>query len=121
MSARTLCLALLASATTSAYAQTADSVRLTAWHVRDGIYMLVGAGGNTTVQVGDDGILVVDTKLAAASDVLLDAIRQISDKPIRYVINTHWHPDHVGSNETHREIRQHDRRRQRLRRDRRRR
>ena len=37
---------------------------LTAWHVRDGIYMLVGAGGNTTVQVGDDGVLVVDTKLA---------------------------------------------------------
>ena len=67
--------------------------------MRDGIYMLVGAGGNTTVQVGDDGVLVVDTKLAAASDVLLDAIRQISDKPIRYVINTHWHPDHVGSNE----------------------
>jgi cyclase len=99
MNARTVCLALLASATTSAYAQTPDSVRLTAWHVRDGIYMLVGAGGNTTVQVGDDGVLVVDTKLAAASDVLLDAIRQISDKPIRYVINTHWHPDHIGSNE----------------------
>jgi cyclase len=44
-------------------------------------------------------VLVVDTKLAAAGDVLLDAIRQISAKPIRYVINTHWHPDHVGSNE----------------------
>ena len=99
MSARTVCLALLASVTTSAYAQTATGVGNTAWHVRDGIYMLVGAGGNTTVQVGDDGVLVVDTKLAAASDVLLDAIRQISDQPIRYVINTHWHPDHVGSNE----------------------
>jgi glyoxylase-like metal-dependent hydrolase (beta-lactamase superfamily II) len=61
--------------------------------------MIVGAGGNTTVQIGDDGVLVVDTKLAAASDVLLDAIRQLSSKPIRYVINTHWHPDHVGSNE----------------------
>jgi glyoxylase-like metal-dependent hydrolase (beta-lactamase superfamily II) len=83
----------------TARAQEASSVRLTAWHVRDGIYMIVGAGGNTTVQVGDDGVLVVDTKLAAAADVLLDSIRQISGKPIRYVINTHWHPDHVGSNE----------------------
>jgi len=91
--------ALLASAATSAFAQSADSVRLTAWQVRDGIYMLVGAGGNTTVQVGDDGVLVVDTKLAAASNALLDAIKQLSGKPIRYVINTHWHPDHVGSNE----------------------
>ena len=61
--------------------------------------MIVGAGGNTTVQIGDDGVLVVDTKLAAASGVLLDAIRQLSSKPIRYVINTHWHADHVGSNE----------------------
>ena len=99
MSARTVALALLAFATSSAQAQDNAAVRLTAWQVRDGIYMLVGAGGNTTVQIGPDGVLVVDTKLAAASDVLLDAIRQLSNKPIRYVINTHWHPDHVGSNE----------------------
>jgi cyclase len=97
MNARAVGLAVLACAGATGYSQ--EPVRLTAWHVRDGIYMIVGAGGNTTVQVGDDGILVVDTKLAAAADVLLDAIRQISPKPIRYVINTHWHTDHVGSNE----------------------
>ena len=99
MSLRTPALALLACAATSALAQTGEPVRLTAWHVRDGIYMLVGAGGNTTVQIGDDGVLIVDTKLAAASEVLLDAINQLSSKPIRYIINTHWHPDHIGSNE----------------------
>jgi cyclase len=99
MSIRLIGLALLvATATAHAQLQDAERVRLTAWHVRDGIYMIVGAGGNTTVQIGDDGVLVVDTKLAAASDVLLDAIRQLSAKPIRYIINTHWHPDHVGSN-----------------------
>jgi glyoxylase-like metal-dependent hydrolase (beta-lactamase superfamily II) len=99
MSARTAGLALFAFAAAGAQAQGTDPVRLTAWQVRDGIYMIVGAGGNTTVQIGDDGVLVVDTKLAEASGVLLDAIRQLSPKPIRYVINTHWHADHVGSNE----------------------
>jgi cyclase len=90
-------LALLAGLATGAHAQ--DPTRLTAWQVRDNVYMLVGAGGNTTLQVGSDGVLVVDTKLPPASNVLLDAIRQISSRPIRYVINTHWHADHVGGNE----------------------
>jgi cyclase len=68
------------------------------WPVRDNIFMLVGEGGNTTVQLGEDGVLVVDTKLAPAGDALLAAIRKISDKPIRYVVNTHAHADHVGGN-----------------------
>ena len=95
------CLGLAAFAVAAwAQAQTPASDEIAVWHVRDGIYMLVGAGGNTTVHVGDDGVLVVDTKLATASDALLGAIRKISDEPIRYVVNTHWHPDHVGSNGT---------------------
>ena len=100
MSARSIALGTLAvCAFAGARAQTSAPDELSVLHVRDGIYMLVGDGGNTTVQVGEHGVLVVDTKLATASQALLAAIRQISDKPIRYIVNTHWHADHVGSNE----------------------
>ena len=67
--------------------------------VQGNIYMLVGAGGNITVQVGNDGVLLVDTGVAQMSDKVLAAIRSISDKPIRFIINTHVHPDHTGGNE----------------------
>jgi cyclase len=67
--------------------------------VQGNVYMLVGAGGNITLQVGKEGVLIVDTGLAQMSDKVLAAIRQLSDKPIRYIINTHIHPDHVGGNE----------------------
>jgi cyclase len=63
------------------------------------IYMLVGAGGNITVQIGKDGVLVVDTGLANMSDKVLAAIKKLSDKPLRYVIDTHYHADHTGGNQ----------------------
>jgi glyoxylase-like metal-dependent hydrolase (beta-lactamase superfamily II) len=68
--------------------------------VQGNVYMLVGAGGNITMQVSDDGILLVDTGLAAMSDKVYAAIRSVSDKPIRYIINTHVHADHTGGNES---------------------
>jgi len=67
--------------------------------VQGNIYMLVGAGGNITVQAGNDGVLLVDTGVAQMSDKVLAAVRSISEKPIRYIINTHAHPDHTGGNE----------------------
>jgi glyoxylase-like metal-dependent hydrolase (beta-lactamase superfamily II) len=68
-------------------------------HVQGKVHMIVGDGGNIVVQAGDEGVLVVDTGLEARGDELLAAIRRISDKPIRLVINTHVHPDHTGANE----------------------
>jgi cyclase len=67
--------------------------------VQGNIYMLVGAGGNITVQVGDDGVLLVDAGLAGTSDKVYAAIRTLSNKPIHYIIDTHIHPDHTGGNE----------------------
>ena len=63
------------------------------------VYMLVGAGGNIVVQIGDEGVVMVDTVVAAASDAVLRTIRTLTDKPIRYVIDAHHHADHVGGNE----------------------
>jgi cyclase len=67
--------------------------------VQGNVYMLVGAGGNITVQAGDDGVLLVDAGLAGTSDKVFAAIQSISTKPIRYIIDTHVHADHVGGNE----------------------
>lgn len=68
-------------------------------HVQGSVYMLVGAGGNITVQAGDEGVLIVDTGVAARADAVLAAIGRISDKPIRIIINTHAHADHTGGND----------------------
>jgi cyclase len=67
--------------------------------VQGNIYMLVGAGGNITVQAGKDGVLIVDTQYAPLSDKVLAAIRTISDGPIRYIVNTAYDRDHTGGNE----------------------
>ncbi len=75
-----------------------DNIEIKTLQVRDNIYMLVGAGGNVTVQTGDDGILIVDTQYAEMSEKILNALREISDGTLRYIINTHVHGDHVGGN-----------------------
>jgi cyclase len=68
--------------------------------VQGDVYMLVGDGANITVQVGDQGVLLVDTGFARMSDNLLAAVRTLSDKPIRYIIDTNDDPDHIGGNES---------------------
>jgi glyoxylase-like metal-dependent hydrolase (beta-lactamase superfamily II) len=62
------------------------------------VYMLQGAGGNIGVSVGDDGIVVVDDQYAPLADKIQAALKGITDKPVRFVINTHFHGDHTGGN-----------------------
>ena len=76
-----------------------SSGEINAFQVQGSVYLLVGAGGNIAVQIGDDGVLVVDTGLAAHAEKVLAAIKKLSDKPIRYIINTHVHSDHTGGNQ----------------------
>jgi cyclase len=68
------------------------------WPVQRNIYALFGPGGNSTVSIGDEGVLVVDTMTANAAPDVIAAIKTISNKPIRWIINTHSHPDHTGGN-----------------------
>ena len=68
--------------------------------VQGNVYMLVGAGSNIAVQTGPDGVVVVDSGIASMSDEVLAAIERLTDRPIRLIINTHLHPDHMGGNET---------------------
>jgi len=84
--------------TAGAFAQSPDG-EVHVLPVQGNVYMLVGAGGNITLQVGPQGVLLVDSGLANMSDKVLAAVRKLSDKPIRYLLNTHVHPDHIGGNE----------------------
>jgi glyoxylase-like metal-dependent hydrolase (beta-lactamase superfamily II) len=67
--------------------------------VADGVYMLEGAGGNIGLSVGEDGVVVIDDEFAPLSPKIQAAIAAITPKPIKFIINTHWHGDHVGGNE----------------------
>ncbi|HEY6329529.1 MAG TPA: MBL fold metallo-hydrolase [Blastocatellia bacterium] len=66
--------------------------------VQGNVYMLVGAGGNITLQIGKDGMVLVDTGVAAMADRTLAAVRTVSKEPIRFIINTHVDSDHTGGN-----------------------
>jgi cyclase len=68
--------------------------------VQGNVHALIGAGANITVQTGDEGVLVVDSGAGGASDQILAAIQRLTGKPIRIVVNTHVHADHVSGNET---------------------
>lgn len=75
-----------------------SNVQIKVIKVAGSVYMLQGAGGNIGVSVGDDGVAVVDDQYAPLADKIQAALKGITDKPVRFVINTHFHEDHTGGN-----------------------
>ena len=76
-----------------------DDVQVEATQVADNIYMLTGSGGNIGVIIGEDGTFIIDDQFAPLTDKINAAIAKLTDKPVKFVINTHWHGDHTGGNE----------------------
>ena len=76
-----------------------SKVEIKTTQIADNFYTLEGLGGTISVLTGPDGVLLVDSQYAALTDKLAAAIKKLSNKPIRFVINTHVHPDHTGGNE----------------------
>jgi cyclase len=92
---------LFVLAACSAFAQQPDysKVEVKATKVAGTVYMLTGAGGNIGVSAGEDGIVIVDDEFAPLAPKIKAALAGISDKPIKFILNTHYHGDHTGGNE----------------------
>ena len=76
-----------------------DAVALTIYPVASGVYYLEGTGGNIGLSVGEDGIVMIDDQFAPLTERILATIAELDDGEIRFLINTHMHPDHTGGNE----------------------
>lgn len=74
-------------------------VEIAAIPVADQIYMLTGSGGNMGLSVGQDGAFLIDDQFAPLTEQIQASIRKVTDKPVKFLVNTHWHFDHTGGNE----------------------
>ena len=98
--AKVLTVGLFAASAMSVQAQRDFSkVEIEPQPVAENLYMLTGAGGNMALFAGDDGAFLVDDQFAPLSEKIVAAVGKLTDKPLRFVVNTHWHGDHTGGNE----------------------
>jgi glyoxylase-like metal-dependent hydrolase (beta-lactamase superfamily II) len=90
---------LMAMSMTASAQQNFDNIEIKTQKLNDTIYVLFGAGGNIGVSVGENGVFIIDDQYAPLTSKIRAAIRELSDQPIRFAINTHFHGDHTGGNE----------------------
>lgn len=91
---------LFAAVTLAAHAQQDFSkVEIKTQKLSDTTYMLTGSGGNLGLSVGPDAVFLIDDQFAPLTPKIDAAIKQLTDKPVKFVVNTHWHFDHTGGNE----------------------
>jgi glyoxylase-like metal-dependent hydrolase (beta-lactamase superfamily II) len=81
-----------------------ENVTINTTKLSNNTYMLKGSGGNIIVSVGQDGVFMVDDQFAPLTEKIKEAISNITDQPVKFVINTHWHSDHTGGNENFGEL-----------------
>src|SRR5438270_2038030 len=93
-----LSLCLFSAFQLAALQQDFSKVEIKVQKVSGSVYMLEGMGGNIGASVGDDGIVVIDDEFLPLADKIEAALKGISDKPVKFIINTHWHGDHTGGN-----------------------
>lgn len=93
-----LCVMFLCASIAPSWAED-KPVEFNTFQLSDSVYMLRGQGGNVGVSDGEDGLFIIDDQVRPVTKELLQAIRKISGKPIKIVVNTHYHADHVGGNE----------------------
>lgn len=91
--------ALLIAASLAAQQQDFSKTQIKVQHVNGSVYCLQGAGGNIGVSAGADGIVIIDDEFAPLAPKIKAALKEITDKPIKFIINTHYHGDHTGGNE----------------------
>lgn len=91
-------LALCLCAPAMAQQRSFDDVEIKTTKLADGYYELEGAGGNIGLFVGEDGVFMVDDQFGPLAPKIRAAIKEITDQPVRFIVNTHYHPDHTGGN-----------------------
>ena len=95
------CLAFMLMGVLTAHQHVAKDIQVETVKVAEGLYMISGSGGagNMAVSVGDDGLFLIDGQYAPFGDAVTTALRAIRDQPVKFLLNTHYHPDHTGGNQ----------------------